>query len=121
VLTLIVPLVMANPHPAALFWGDDLCVIYNEAYAKSVAGRKHPEMLGAEFHAKFYELWFMVKTIFDECRVNGRAVAVDDQHLPIDRLGFLEETFYSWSLVPLYGGTDEVLGMVRIVDCSSAF
>ena len=26
-------LLMANPHPAALFWGDELTVIYNKAYA----------------------------------------------------------------------------------------
>ena len=26
-------LLMANPHPAALFWGEELTVIYNKAYA----------------------------------------------------------------------------------------
>jgi len=26
-------LLMANPHPAALFWGDELTVIYNKSYA----------------------------------------------------------------------------------------
>lgn len=37
----IANLVMTNPHPAALFWGSKLTVIYNEAYANEVAGNKH--------------------------------------------------------------------------------
>lgn len=37
----IANLVMTNPHPAALFWGSNLTVIYNEAYANEVAGNKH--------------------------------------------------------------------------------
>ncbi len=31
-------LLMANPHPAALFWGDELTMLYNKAYADTVAG-----------------------------------------------------------------------------------
>lgn len=39
-------LLMKNPHPAALFWGEELTMLYNEAYAKEVAGNKHPELMG---------------------------------------------------------------------------
>jgi hypothetical protein len=31
--------------------------------------------------------------------------------LPIERHGFLEETFFTWSLTPLYGGTNNLLGL----------
>ena len=27
---------MSNPHPCALFWGKELTVVYNEAYAKGM-------------------------------------------------------------------------------------
>jgi hypothetical protein len=50
-------------------------------------------------------------SIFNECRKTGKSVAVEDQMLPIERHGFLEETFYSWSLTPLYGGTSQILGL----------
>jgi hypothetical protein len=39
----IVNLLMRNPHPASLFWGEDLTMLYNEAYKNEVAGNKHPE------------------------------------------------------------------------------
>lgn len=34
-----------------------------------------------------------------------------DQMLPIERRGFVEETFFTWSITPLYGGTANVLGL----------
>jgi len=92
-------LLMANPHPAALFWGDELTVIYNKAYADQVAGEKHPRLMGTGFKGPFAELWDFVAQIFTECRRSGQSVAVTDQMLPIERHGFLEETFYTvWKI-----------------------
>jgi hypothetical protein len=88
-------LLMANPHPAALFWGEELTVIYNKAYADQVAGEKHPRLMGTGFRGPFAELWDFVGPIFAECRRSGQSVAVTDQMLPIERHGFLEETFYT--------------------------
>lgn len=38
-------LIMASPHPAAMYWGEDLVAIYNEAYVM-LAGQKHPALMG---------------------------------------------------------------------------
>ncbi|KAH7411103.1 aerobic respiration control sensor protein arcB [Cadophora sp. MPI-SDFR-AT-0126] len=104
-------LLMAHPFPLALFWGAELTVIYNQAYAQTVAGMKHPQLMGTGFRGPFKELWDSVSAIFDECRHTGKSVAVYDQMLPMERQGFVEETFYTWSLTPLYGGTDQMLGL----------
>jgi hypothetical protein len=42
----VVNLLMRNPHPASLFWGEDLTMLYNEAYKIEVAGNKHPDLMG---------------------------------------------------------------------------
>lgn len=34
----------------------------------------------------------------------------ENDPLPIERYGYLEETFFSWSFVPVYGGSDRILG-----------
>lgn len=41
-------LIMASPHPAAMYWGDDLVAIYNEAYVL-LAGQKHPRLMGQSY------------------------------------------------------------------------
>jgi hypothetical protein len=104
-------LLMANPHPTALFWGEELTVIYNKAYADGVAGQKHPMLMGTGFRGPFSEIWDSVGEIFDECRRTGKSVVVVDQMLPINRKGFEEETYFTWSLTPLYGGTNNLLGL----------
>ena len=37
-------LIMASPHPAAMYWGNEYIVIYNEAYIL-LAGQKHPALM----------------------------------------------------------------------------
>lgn len=106
----IANLIMANPHPAALFWGAELTVMYNRAYAEGVAGHKHPGLMGTGFRGPFAELWSIVGPTFAECTRTGNAVAVTNQMLPIHRGSLLEETFFSWTLTPLYGGTRNLLG-----------
>ncbi|RDW80496.1 hypothetical protein BP5796_05194 [Coleophoma crateriformis] len=102
---------MADPHPAAMFYGEELTVIYNEPYAFGVAGRKHPRLMGTNFKGEFKELWDGVAEIFLECRKTGIGRAQVDQMLPIERYGFLEETFFCWSLVPLYAGEPTLQGL----------
>ncbi|KAK2609179.1 hypothetical protein QQS21_002261 [Conoideocrella luteorostrata] len=103
-------LCMSNPHPAALFWGSELTMLYNEAYAAEVAGNKHPALMGTGFSGPFAELWDYAGPIFAECARTGTSVRKDRDYLPINRKGIVEETFYSWSFTPLYGGTTRILG-----------
>ena len=103
-------LCMNNPHPAALFWGSELTMLYNEAYAAEVAGNKHPSLMGTGFSGPFAELWDYAGPIFAECARTGTSVRKDHDYLPIDRQGVIEETFYSWSFTPLYGGKSRILG-----------
>lgn len=107
----IANLVMTNPHPAALFWGSKLTVIYNEAYAAEVAGNKHPTLMGTDFADFFAEIWDYCGPLFEECGRSGISVRKDNDFLSIYRHGMLEETYYSWTYVPMYSNvTRELLG-----------
>ncbi|KAJ4987649.1 hsp90-like protein, partial [Stagonosporopsis vannaccii] len=106
----IVNLLIRNPFPCALFWGEELTVIYNEAYKIEVAGNKHPELMGTGFTGPFSEIWDGVAHVFRACALTGKAERRENEYLPIERFGYLEETFFSWSITPMYGGTDKILG-----------
>jgi PAS domain S-box-containing protein len=106
----IANLLMSNPHPAALFWGEELTMMYNEAYRDIVAGHKHPALLGSGFTGPFREVWDSVRDVFNEAALTGKSGSMIDQMLPIERYSFLEETYFSWSFTPLYGGGDKILG-----------
>lgn len=45
-------LIMGSPHPAAMYWGDDYTIIYNEAYIM-LAGQKHPHLMVSTWKRRF--------------------------------------------------------------------
>lgn len=105
-------LIMASPHPAAMYWGDDLVSIYNEAYIL-LAGQKHPGIMGQMYREAWPEIWEDIEPVFDNARLTGQATMKDDDCLFIERSsspGFLEETYFSWSLIPLVGADGSVVG-----------
>ncbi|KAK2589752.1 hypothetical protein QQS21_012572 [Conoideocrella luteorostrata] len=103
-------LIMATPHPAAMYWGSDNVIIYNEAYV-SLAGKKHPQLMGSTYIGGWPEIWNEIKPIFDSAWESGESTMKHDNCLFINREGFLEETFFSWAIVPLIGGDGEVVGL----------
>ncbi|KAF3767951.1 hypothetical protein M406DRAFT_90515 [Cryphonectria parasitica EP155] len=105
----IANLVMTNPHPVALFWGSKLTVIYNEAYANEVAGNKHPTLMGTDFADFFAEIWDYCGPLFEECGRTGISVRKDNDFVSLYRHGMLEETYFSWTYVPVYSSSTREL------------
>ncbi|TID21535.1 aerobic respiration control sensor protein arcB [Venturia nashicola] len=103
-------LCMGNPHPVALFWGAELTMLYNEAYADDTVGNKHPSLMGTGFSGPFSEIWDSIGPVFAECARTGISARKENDYLPIERYGFIEETFFSWTFTPVYGGTNKIVG-----------
>jgi PAS domain S-box-containing protein len=103
-------LIMASPHPSAMYWGEDHIAIYNEAYVL-LAGQKHPALMGARYRDAWSEIWDALEAVFDNAFKNAQATMKDDDCLFILRNGFLEETYFSWSIIPLIGADGGVVGL----------
>ncbi|ERF75340.1 hypothetical protein EPUS_00133 [Endocarpon pusillum Z07020] len=104
-------LIMASPHPAAMYWGPDLIAIYNEAYIL-LAGNKHPALMGQSYREAWGEIWDAVKDVFASAVSSAQATMKDDDRLFMNRDGtFLEETYFSWSIIPLIGADGSVVGL----------
>lgn len=84
--------------------------MYNEPYRDKCAGRKHPTLMGTGVQGPFSEIWDSIAPLFEKCARTGNSIKMINQQLPIERHGFLEETFFSWSLTPLFGTGSKVLG-----------
>ena len=103
-------LIMASPHPAAMYWGSDHVAIYNEPYIM-LAGNKHPGLMGSRYQDTWAEIWDAIADVFDVAMNNAQATMKDDDCLFILRNGFLEETYFSWSIIPLIGDDGSVVGL----------
>ena len=71
---------MASPYPAATFWGDDLTLIYNEAYVL-MAAQKHPHIMGQPMREAWKEVWDEVKDTFLNAKLTGQATLKVLSHL----------------------------------------
>ena len=103
-------LIMASPHPAAMYWGPDYVSIYNEPYIL-LAGQKHPQLMGMRYRDAWAEIWEPLKEVLDNAYNNAQATMKDDDCLFLNRNGFLEETYFSWSIIPLIGDEGSVVGL----------
>lgn len=103
-------LIMASPHPAAMYWGPDYIAIYNEAYVP-LAGQKHPTLMGQPYSEAWAEIWEEIEDVFASARLTGEATSKDDDCLYVRRNDFLEETYFSWSICPIVGTDGSVTGL----------
>ncbi|KAK2030198.1 hsp90-like protein [Colletotrichum zoysiae] len=103
-------MVMGSPHPAAMYWGVDNVTLYNEAYIE-LAGQKHPKLMGMRYQDAWPEIWHDLEPVIANAWTNGQSTMKNDNQLFIKRHGFVEETFFSWSIIPLLGSDGEVVGL----------
>lgn len=76
-----------------------------------LAGQKHPSLMGQRYKVAWAEIWDDVKEVFANARLTGQATMKDDDCLFMKRNGFLEETYFSWSIIPMVGQDGTVMGL----------
>ena len=103
-------LIMASPHPAAMYWGSEHVAIYNEPYIL-LAGNKHPSLMGMRYQDAWVEIWHAIEDVFVNAMTSAQATMKDDDCLFLHRNGYLEETYFSWSIIPLIGEDGSVVGL----------
>lgn len=98
-------------YPIALYWGEDLTLIYNEAWSE-IPGDKHPWALGRPAHEVWPDIWHIVGAEIEGARA-GDAMWVGDRLLPMERRGYLEETYFNYNLSPIAGEDGDVEGVLN--------
>ncbi|WP_168713104.1 MULTISPECIES: PAS domain-containing protein [Sphingomonas] len=90
-------------------WGPDLTFLYNDNYAE-ILGSKHPEALGAGFKEIWSEIWSDISPLI-EAALSGEASFREDLPLVMNRKGYDEKTWFTFSYSPVFGDDGLVAGM----------
>ena len=98
----------------ALFWGPDLVLLYNEAFVQLIAD-KHPAALGRRTQDVFAEAWDQIGPMMRSVVEDAAPTWVVDAEVPLQRSGFLEECYFTFSYSPVRGPDGRVEGVVDIV------
>jgi hypothetical protein len=100
-------LLMADPRPASMFWGEKKTMMYNEPYVH-VTGQKHPGMMGKVFVDAWGEVAGDFIVPFNKATTTGFGYSIDDARFNIYRHDYLEETYYSLSIIPIQLGKGQI-------------
>ena len=110
-LVTMVSLVMSSSHPMALWLGKDLILLYNDGYIP-VVGIRHPHAFGQSARACWTELFPALDPIIEDV-FNGNSIYVEDSQLIMERYGYPEETYFTWSYVPIPDEGGEIMGFIN--------
>lgn len=105
-----VSILLNSRFPMFVWWGPQLLTFYNDAYMV-IAGEKHPEALGTPGPDVWAEIWDVVGPMADQVMQEGTPTWADDQLLYINRFGFVEETYFTFSYSPVFDETGSVKGV----------
>lgn len=115
VLVSTVQLMLSSHAQIVLFWGPDLCALYNEAYAPTI-GDKHPRVLGRPAREGWSELWDDLGPLLHTVMETGETVSAKDRPFYIEREGGRgEEVFFDISYSPMVESDGAVCGVFCVV------
>src|SRR2546426_944196 len=113
-----VSLCLASNFPISLAWGPKHVQIYNDGYWP-ICGGKHPHSMGQDFSECWASAWPAVGKSFDRA-LAGETSYLENQRMFLDRNGYLEETFFTFSFSPIRDETGRVGGLFHPVTETTA-
>jgi len=101
-------------------WGPDLTFFCNDAYRSDTLGRKYPWALGRSAREVWEEIWPDIGPRIDRVIATGDATWDEGLLLFLERSGFVEESYHTFSYSPLRDEHDTVVGMLCVVSEDTA-
>jgi signal transduction histidine kinase len=98
-----VSLCLASNFPISLAWGPKHVQIYNDGYWP-ICGEKHPGAMGQDFTECWASAWPVIGEAFENA-LAGKTSYLENQRMFLDRKGYLEETFFTFSFSPIRDDT----------------
>jgi len=108
-----VNLCLASNFPINIVWGPGHVQIYNDGYRVVVAD-KHPAAMGMNYAECWASAWPAIGGPFERAW-GGETSFLENQRMFLQRNGYMEETFFTFSLSPIRDETGTVVGLFHPV------
>jgi hypothetical protein len=100
--------------PIALYWGETLALVYNDAW-RPIVGNKHPWSMGRAGFEVWPEIWEVIEPLFTKVRETGEGTFSSDQLLVMHRHGYAEECYFDFTFSPIKNPNGTVGGIFNAV------
>ena len=110
-----VGIVLGSRNPMFIWWGPELIQLYNDAYRPSFGAEgRHPRALGMRGEQCWTDIWSTIGPQIADVRATGEGTWHEDQLIPIERNGRLEDVWWTYSYGPVFDD-DGTIGGVLVV------
>ena len=109
-LKVVVRILLTSRYAMWMGWGNGLSFLYNDAYRPTL-GVKHPRALGAPASEVWAEIWPEISPRIETVMHTGKATWDEGLLLFLERSGYSEETYHTFSYSPLADDDGVVFGM----------
>src|ERR1700734_3709234 len=99
-LRTVVNILLSSRYAMWMAWGSELTMFYNDAYRPTL-GIKHPLALGMRANEVWSEIWPDIGPLIETVLASGKATYYEGLLLFLQRSGFPEETYHTFSYSPL--------------------
>ncbi len=113
-LRTVVDILLSSRYAMWMAWGPELTMLYNDAYQPTL-GIKHPRALGARASEVWAEIWLDIGPRIETVLTIGEATYDEGLLLFLERSGFPEETYHTFSYSPLMDDNGGINGMLCVV------
>src|SRR5215475_932756 len=113
-LKTIVRVMLDSRYAMWMLWGPDLTFFCNDAYLPTV-GIRRDWVLGARADKVWEEIWPDIGPRIDQVLEHGHATWDEALLLFLERSGFAEETYHTFSYSPVYDDASHIAGMLCVV------
>ena len=102
-LKTVVRILLTSRFAMWMGWGPELTFLYNDAYARMTLGKKHPWALGRPAAEVWSEIWADIGPRIHRVLETREASWDEELLLFLERNGYTEETYHTFSYSPLTG------------------
>ncbi|MER6693154.1 SpoIIE family protein phosphatase [Streptomyces minutiscleroticus] len=110
-----VSILLSSRFPMWMAYGPELTFFCNAAYRRDTLGRKYPWALGRPAREVWAEIWGDIGPRIDTVLRTEQATWDEGLLLFLERSGYTEETYHTFSYSPLRDDAGQVVGMLCVV------
>ena len=114
-LKTVVGVLLSSRFSMWMAWGPELTMLVNDTYRRHTLGEKYPWALGRSAREVWAEIWSDIGPLIEEVMTTGVASWADSLLLFLERSGYREETYHTFSYIPLSDDDGQIAGMLCVV------
>lgn len=106
-----ISILLSSRYPMFTFWGPHRVQVYNDAYRPVLGTLKHPNALGQPGAEIWAEVWDVLGPLVEQAEQEGQGTWSENMPLFMQRSGYCEETYFTFSYSPIYDESGGVGGV----------